>query len=95
MDPACGAVFNARTRLYGEPGLTADQRAWTALVDSAVALAAVCGEATLLQVPPGPAESFAVAQARDRWQKDLPRQLEVACAHLRDAASALDRSTPC
>src|SRR5438046_1673722 len=51
----CDAVGETQTRLYGEPGLTSIQPAWSSLRDAAQALQAVCGQATLLRQATSPA----------------------------------------
>jgi hypothetical protein len=92
-EPACTAVGDVQTRLTGEPGLVDVRPAWRALRDAAQALQAVCGQTTMLGQPS--TNSPASTQARDRWQQGIQREIGVACDHLRDAASALDRSMPC
>ena len=48
---ACNEIGDVETRLYGEPGLTEVQPAWSELADAAHALQAVCGQDTLLLQP--------------------------------------------
>jgi hypothetical protein len=94
LQPACDAVGDVQNRLYGEPGLTSVQPAWSTLRDAAAALQAVCGQATLLRQATAP--SAASEQARQRWQAGVQRELSVACDHLRAAAQALGRTArPC
>jgi hypothetical protein len=91
---ACNEVGDVQTRLYGEPGLVDVRPGWPALRDAAAALQSVCGQNLLLGQ--GAAnESMVLALARDRWQQGIEREIGVACDHLREAAIALDRSTPC
>jgi len=89
----CGIVGYVQTRLSGEPGLVEVRPVWAALMDSATSLSAVCGQTTLLQQ--ASLDTPASSQARQRWQQGVDRELEVACAHLREAASALVRAPPC
>jgi hypothetical protein len=90
---ACTAVGDVQTRLVGEPGLSGRQLPWAALLDAAEALEAVCGQATLLgQRSNG---SPAMIVARQRWERGIQRELDVACDHLRVAAVALNRARPC
>jgi hypothetical protein len=90
---ACDTVGDVQTRLYGEPGLTGVQPAWSSLRDAAEALQAVCGQRMLLQLATG--DSAALVAARQRWQSGVQREIGVACEHLRTAAQALGRSSPC
>ena len=90
---ACDEVGFVQTRLNYEPGLTSVRPAWAALSSAAEALQAVCGENSLLSQPA--IESLAIAQAHQRWQQAIQREIGVACDHLRDAARALDRTSPC
>jgi hypothetical protein len=90
---ACNIVGDVETRLYGEPGLTEVQPAWSELADAAHALQAVCGQDTLLQQPIS--GSLAVDAARQRWSEGKQREMGVACDHLRAAAIALSRDAPC
>jgi hypothetical protein len=90
---ACITVGDVQTRLAGEPGLVDVRPTWPALRDAAVALNAVCGQATLLNQPA--TDSEALAQARERWQQGIQREIGVACDYLRAAAAALDRTQPC
>lgn len=93
LEEACTAVGDVQTRLYGEPGLVDVQPAWARLRDASNALQAVCGQTTLLLQPAtGTSE---VQAAQQRWQVGIQRELGVACDHLRAAATALDRGTPC
>jgi hypothetical protein len=89
----CDLVGNVQTKLYGEPGLTNVQPAWTNLRDAADALQAVCGQSTLLAQPFN--DSLATRQARQRWRDGIQHEVGVACDHLRNAAAALGRSAPC
>ena len=90
---SCDVVGNVQTKLYGEPGLSNVQPAWTNLRDAADALQAVCGQSRLLAQPFN--DSLATQQARQRWQQGIQREVSIACDHLRDAAAALGRSAPC
>jgi hypothetical protein len=90
---ACDEVGYVQTRLNYEPGLTNVRPAWAALSDAAEALQAVCGENSLLAQPA--IDSLAVAAAHQRWQASLQRETDIACDHLRAAARALDRASPC
>jgi len=90
---ACNIVGDVETRLYGEPGLTEVQPAWSELADAAHALQAVCGQDTLLLQPIS--GSVALEAARQRWRDGKQREMGVACDHLRAAAIALSRDTPC
>jgi hypothetical protein len=90
---ACGAVGDAETRLYGEPGLVDVRPAWSELADAARALQAVCGQGALVAHPG--LDSPASKAAQQRWQQGIQRELGVACDHLRAAASALNRGAPC
>jgi hypothetical protein len=90
---ACDEVGFVQTRLNYEPGLTSIRPAWAALSNAAEALQAVCGENSLLSQPA--IDSLAVSEAHQRWQQAIQRETGVACDHLRDAASALDRASPC
>ena len=92
-EPACTTVGDVQTRLTGEPGLVDVRPAWPALHQAAQALQAVCGQNIMLSQPS--TDSAAIAQARQRWQQGIQREVVVACDHLRVAAAALDRSTPC
>jgi hypothetical protein len=93
LEPACNAVGDVQTRLYGEPGLADVRPAWPELRAAAEALQAVCGQNTLLGQPSN--DSLALSQARQRWQQGIQRELGVACDHLRVAAVALARPSPC
>ncbi len=86
-------VGDVQTRLYGEPGLTNVQPAWSRLRQAADALQTVCGQAALLALPSS--GSSAVEAARQRWQDGMQRDLSLSCEHLRAAAAALDRASPC
>ncbi|HEY1297296.1 MAG TPA: hypothetical protein VGJ60_29810 [Chloroflexota bacterium] len=90
---ACNIVGDVETRLYGEPGLTEVQPAWSELADAAHALQAVCGQDTLLLQPIN--GSVALEAARQRWRDGKQREMSVACDHLRAAAIALSRDAPC
>jgi hypothetical protein len=90
---ACDEVGYVQTRLNYEPGLTNIRPAWAALSDAAEALQAVCGVNSLLAQPA--IDSLAVAAAHQRWQASVQRETGVACDHLRVAARALDRASPC
>ncbi len=90
---ACNEIGDIETRLYGEPGLTEVQPAWSELADAAHALQAVCGQDILLVQPVN--GSAALEAARTRWSAGQQRELGVACNHLRTAASALGREPPC
>jgi hypothetical protein len=90
---ACDEVGFVQTRLNYEPGLTNVRPAWAALSGAAEALQAVCGETSLLSQPA--IESLAITQGHQRWQQAIQREIGVACDHLRDAARALDRASPC
>ena len=92
-DEGCTVVGDVETRLYGEPGL-ADVRAWSDLRDAADALQAACGQQIMLAQPAQDA-SQALTRARTRWQQGIQRELALACDHLRQAATALGRPTPC
>jgi len=89
----CDQVADVKSRLAGEPGLGTIQPAWSELRASTDALQAVCGQAILLAAPAG--DSAATVTARARWQAGLARELDVACQHLRRAASSLDQGPPC
>jgi hypothetical protein len=91
--PACTTVGDVQTRLTGEPGLADVRPAWPALHQAAQALQAVCGQDMLLSQPT--TDSMAISQARERWQQGIQREIGVACDHLREAATALDRAQPC
>jgi hypothetical protein len=67
--------------------------AWLALTDAAGALQAVCGQSTLLGQPTN--ESASLAQARERWQQGIQREIGLACDHLRIAAVTLGRDRSC
>jgi hypothetical protein len=90
---ACNEIGNVETRLYGEPGLTEVQPAWSDLANAAHALQAVCGQDTLLLQPV--TGSSALDAARQRWTEGKQRELGVACDRLRAAAAALGRDAPC
>jgi hypothetical protein len=90
---ACNEVGDVETRLYGEPGLTEVQPAWSELADAAHALQAVCGQVALLAQPIS--GSSALEAARERWREGEQREMGVACDHLRAAATALSRDAPC
>ena len=90
---ACNIVGDVETRLYGEPGLTEIQPAWSELADAARALQAVCGQDTLLLQPIS--GSLVLEAARQRWRDGKQREMGVACDHLRAAAVALSRDAPC
>jgi hypothetical protein len=92
-DEACNMVGDVQTRLFGEPGLVDVQPAWSQLRDAAGALQAVCGQTALLAQPS--TESPAMVQARARWQAGIQREMALACDHLRQAAVALGRGSPC
>jgi hypothetical protein len=92
-DLACNIVGDVQTRLYGEPGLAELRPAWQALGQAAEALQAVCGQHNLLEQ--ASTNSPTELQARQRWQAGMQREIGIACDHLREAASALDRPTPC
>ena len=92
-DQACTTVGDVNTRLTGEPGLVDVRPAWPALRNATQALQAACGQLTMLGQPS--TDSAAIEQARRRWQQGIQREIGVACDHLRVAAAALDRSTPC
>src|ERR671935_1751522 len=66
---ACDTVGDVQTRLYGEPGLTGVQPAWSSLRAAAEALQAVCGQRMLLELATG--DSAALAEARQRWQSGV------------------------
>jgi hypothetical protein len=93
MPEACAQVGDAETRLYGEPGLVDVQPAWGELANAAHALQAVCGQGALVAQPG--LDSPASKAAQQRWQQGIQRELGVACDHLRAAATALGRNTPC
>jgi hypothetical protein len=93
LEPACNAVGDVQSRLYGEPGLADVRPAWPELRAAAEALQAVCGQNTLLGQPSN--DSLALIAARQRWQQGIQRELGVACDHLRAAAVALSRAAPC
>jgi hypothetical protein len=90
---ACDTVGEVQTRLNYEPGLTYVRPAWDALSQAAGALQAVCGQSIMLGLPT--VDSPAVVVAHQRWQASFERENDVACDHLRAAAAALDRPTPC
>jgi hypothetical protein len=90
---ACPGVGDVETRLNGEPGLISVQPAWSELADAAHALQAVCGQTRLLEQPF--LDSLPSQAARARWQQGIQHEMGVACDHLRAAASALNRATPC
>jgi hypothetical protein len=92
-DDACNMVGDVQTRLFGEPGLSDVQPAWTQLREAADALQAVCGQSALLAQPS--TGSPAMVQARGRWEAGIQREMALACDHLREAAAALDRGSPC
>ncbi len=92
-DAACDVVGSVQTRLSGEPGLVDVRPGWPALRDAAQALRAVCGQNTMLSQPA--TDSVAFAQAHQRWQQGIQREIGLACDHLREAAAALDRTQPC
>lgn len=89
----CRDVGDVETRLYGEPGLSDVQPAWSHLADAAHALQAVCGQMTLLE--PVESTSPALAAAQARWQQGIQREMGVACDQLRAAADALHREASC
>jgi hypothetical protein len=90
---ACSRLGDVETRLYGEPGLVEVQPAWSQLTGAAHALQAVCGQGSLLAEPS--TDSPSSQAARQRWQQGIQRELGIACDHLRAAADALGRQTPC
>jgi hypothetical protein len=90
---ACNDLGDIETRLYGEPGLTEVQPAWSELADAAHALQAICGQDALLAQPIS--GSAALQAARERWRAGQQREIGVACDHLRAAATALSRDAPC
>jgi hypothetical protein len=90
---ACNEIGDVETRLYGEPGLTEVQPAWSELADAAHALQAVCGQDILLLQPVS--GSAALEAGRQRWAAGQQREMGVACDHLRAAASTLGRDAPC
>ncbi|MBV9579588.1 MAG: hypothetical protein JO057_13450 [Chloroflexi bacterium] len=90
---ACNALGDIETRLYGEPGLTDIQPAWSELADAAHALQSVCGQDSLLRQPV--TGSATLDAARQRWSAGTQREMAVACDHLRAAATALGRDAPC
>jgi hypothetical protein len=92
-NPACTMFGDVQTRLYGEPGLSNVQPAWSALRDAATALNAVCDQNTLLKQPSN--GSVALLDGRTRWQLGIQREMNVACDHLREAAVALQQQPPC
>jgi hypothetical protein len=92
-DLACNMVGDVQTRLYGEPGLVEVRPAWQALDQAAEALQAVCGQHNLLDQ--ASTNTPTELQARQRWQAGMRREIGIACDHLREAASALGRPTPC
>jgi hypothetical protein len=94
IEDGCNSVGDVQTRLLGEPGISTIGRAWTDLREAADALQAACGQGTML-AQPASYESEPLRQARQRWQDGIQREMRVACDHLRDAASALGRATPC
>ena len=89
----CVDIGDVETRLYGEPGLADVQPAWSELTTAAHALQAVCGENALLAQPSTGSAARAAADAR--WSEGAARELQVACTHLRAAATALNRPAPC
>lgn len=93
FEDACTDVGDVETRLFGEPGLGDLRPTYNALKDAAQALHAVCGQRELLGL--ASADTQATREARARWQQGVERELTVACGHLRVAASALGRATPC
>jgi hypothetical protein len=93
LETSCDTVGDVQTRLYGEPGLSDVQPAWGELRDAAEALHALCGQAVMLAQPV--TGSAAMDAARQRWQDGEQRELGVACEHLRAAAVALARPSPC
>jgi hypothetical protein len=90
---ACPDVGDVETRLNGEPGLIAVQPAWSELADAAHALQAVCGLTRLLEQPF--LDTLPSQAAHQRWQQGIQREMDVACDHLRIAATALNRSATC
>lgn len=93
---ACNIVGEVQNRLYGEPGLSSVQPAWTALLTGAQALQSVCGQSTLLGQPGNhDNDSLALTAARQRWALGIQREMGAACDHLRVAAVALSRAAPC
>ena len=93
LDDACNVVGSVQTRLYGEPGLSEVMPAWQDLRAAAQALQSVCGRGTLLGQPGN--DSHALAEAHQRWEQGIQREMGVACDYLRAAAVALDRASPC
>jgi hypothetical protein len=90
---ACTDVGDVETRLYGEPGLVEMQPTWSQLANAAHALHAVCGQTALLAQPIS--GSPALEAARADWLSGIQRELDVACDHLRAAATSLERAAPC
>ena len=91
-DPACDAVGEVSSRLYGEPGLEDVRPAWATLRSATHALQAVCGQQRLLSQPFEP--TAAMLGGRARWQQGISVELGLACQHLADAASALAKVAP-
>jgi hypothetical protein len=93
LDDACNVVGSVQTRLYGEPGLSEVMPAWQDLRAAAQALQSVCGQSTLLGQPAH--DSQVMAQAHQRWEVGIQREMGVACDYLRAAAESLNRASPC
>jgi hypothetical protein len=93
IEQGCTTVGDVHTRLTGEPGLVDVRPAWPALFQATQALQAACGQNTMLSQPS--IDSVAITLARQRWQQGIQREINVACDHLREAATALDRAQPC
>jgi hypothetical protein len=93
LDDACNVVGSVQTRLYGEPGLSEVMPAWQDLRAAAQALQSVCGRGTLLGQPGN--DSQVLAEAHQRWEQGIQREMGVACDYLRAAAVALNRTSPC
>jgi hypothetical protein len=96
IDKACGILGDVETHLFGEPGLSQLQPAWSALRDATRALESTCGQNTLLALPARNGKnSQTLREARLRWQDGIQREMTLACDHLRLAAQALNRPAPC
>jgi hypothetical protein len=92
-DEGCTTVGEVQTRLFGEPGLSEERSTWVALRNAAGALQSACGQSAVLAEPSTGTPILTLA--RERWQRGIQREIGVACDHLREAATALNRPSPC
>ncbi len=89
---ACSAAGDARTRLYGQPGVEQNRRPWSTLRRATDALVAACGQLELLAHP---VQRGAVVEvARRGWWEGTDADLALACGALREVADELRRPPP-